>query len=169
LPISFSIRLEYNSKEKAKGRLMSEWTDKIAVQRRKAAEDRRIETERSNVEAALLDQGFSYLWSELRRILSDKCQEINSDKGIGINVSPVDQGEELSIVRQDNGASIKITRDQRIRSVDISGAEAMTGIYMQHIRVRVNGNQFYFADSESGRNIQVSEMVKNAIEFLLSV
>lgn len=169
LPISFSFRLEYNSKERGKGKAMSEWTDNLAEQRRKKAEDQRVQTERNNIEAAILDQGFSYLWSELKRVLPEKCREINSAKSIGIQLNHIDKDGELSIVRQDNGATVKIVRDQRIRSVDISGAEAITGIHTQHIRVKVNGNQFYFADSESGQNVKVSKILESAIEFLLSV
>jgi hypothetical protein len=147
---------------------MSQWTDGIAEQRKQKADEQRIQNERSNVEAALLDNGFSYLWSELKKVVPAKCLEVNSSKSIGIQLNPVDDGDELSIVCQDNGVAVKFVRDQRIRAVDISGADVMSGIYIQHIRVRLNGNNFYFADSENGQNVQASKIVEKAIEFLLS-
>jgi hypothetical protein len=147
---------------------MSQWTDGLAEQRRQRAEEQRVQNERNNVEAGLLDDGFSYLWSELKRIVPGKCQEVNSAKGVGVQLHPVDDGDALSIVRKDNGVAVNVIKDQRIRSVDISGADVMSGIHTQRIRVRLNGNQFYFADSESEQNVKVSKIVEKAIEFLLS-
>jgi hypothetical protein len=53
-------------------------------------------------------------------------------------------------------------------TVDISGADLMSGIHPQYIRVKLDGNNFYLADSESVQTIQVSKIVEKAVEFLLS-
>jgi hypothetical protein len=147
---------------------MSQWTDGIAEQRKQKADEQRIQNERSNVEAALLDSGFSYLWSELKKVVPAKCQEVNSAKSIGVQLKSIDDGDELSIVRQDNGVVVKFVRDKRIRAVEISGADLMFGLHTQHIRVRLNGNNFYFTDSGGGQNEQVPKIAEKAIEFLLS-
>ena len=163
--ISFSIRLDYSSSG-GKGKAMSDWSENLAGKLRKKAEDQRIQDEAGNREAEIVNQGFSYLWSELRRSLEAKCREINSTKSIGIQLNPVVESDQLHIVRQDTGDSIQIAKQQQLRMVVFSGGGS--NMYSQQIRVKANGNQFYFAD-DNQTNTPVNVMLERAIEFLLGV